>query len=441
MADNGNERKSDFRYATGDATVPWAAIGEHIWHEDLMGLVRLLVKPHGEEEAFEGAMTEFEEALASLCACGRPAAKLSLGDTVKQLEQEAAEFLGSKHACFVTNATAGFQIGHQFADLGPGDEVILPAITFIATAAYPPNVGAKCVFADVDPETMNMDPEDVARKVTDRTKVIMPVHIGGYPVDMDPIMEIAEEHDIIVIEDAAHAFGGKYKGNMMGTIGHFGSFSFHEVKNITAFGEGGIVCTDTEFGEYFNQARFCGVDMSEQIENWLYDVKALPTTTGNPQVPGNHSSTEIQAACLLGQMGRLEQIIDTRRERAEYLTERFEPVEGIIAAPMNTDEIDSTYHLYLLQVEPEVLGDDIREFKQRLTEKGVTNIPHFAPLYHFTIFDQLGYDTDAIAESCPNAENAFWHTFTHLPLYPLRDEQVEVMADLVIETAEEMKAG
>ncbi len=440
MADNQQEKKSDFRYATGDAQVPWAAIGEHVWHQDLMGLVRLLVKPGEDEGAFNGALASVEEALSELCACGQPVAKLSLGDTVKRLEDEVAEFLGCKYACFVTNATAGFQIGHQFADLGPGDEVILPGITFISTGIYPPLVGAKCVFADIDPRTVNMDPEDVARKVTDRTKVIMPVHIGGYPVDMDPIMEIAEEHDIVVIEDAAHAFGGRYKGQMLGTIGHFGSFSFHEVKNINAFGEGGIVCTNTEFGECFNQARFCGVDMSRQIENWLYDVVALPTM-GGPQVAGNHSSTEIQAACLLGQMGRLQEIIRIRRERAEYLHERFEPVEGLVPAPLDTDDIQSTYHLYLLQVEPEALGGDIREFKQRLSDKGVTNIPHFAPLYHFTLYTQLGYDREAIAQSCPNVEDVFWHRFTHLPLYPLTDEQVELMADLVIETAEEMKGG
>lgn len=440
MSDSG-QKKSDFRYATGDAEVPWAAIGEHIWHEDLMDMVRLLVRECDDADTFQASMERVEEALKDLCACGRPASKLSLGDTVKRLEEEVAEFLGCRYACFITNATAGFQIGHQFADLGPDDEVILPAITFIATAAYPPLVGAKCVFADVDPRTMNMDPEDVARKVTDRTKVIMPVHIGGYPVEMDPIMEIAEERGIIVIEDAAHAFGGKYKGKMIGTVGHFGSFSFHEVKNITSFGEGGIVCTDTDFGAHFNQARFCGVDMSQQIENWLYDVVALPTTTGNPQMPGNHSSTEIQAACLLGQMGRLEEIIRIRRERAEYLSERLEGVAGLITPPLNSEGIESTFHLYLLQVEPEELGADIRVFKQRLTEKGVTNIPHFAPLYHFKIFDQLGYDTDAIAESCPNAEDAFWHRFTHLPLYPLRDEQVERMADLVIETAEEIRGG
>ncbi|HCA48373.1 MAG TPA: hypothetical protein DEP45_13770, partial [Armatimonadetes bacterium] len=136
---------------------------------------------------------------------------------------------------------------------------------------------------------------------------------------------------------------------------------------------------------------------------------------------------------------RLEGIIRVRRERAEYLNERFKDVPGLIPAPLNTEEIESTFHLYLLQVDPEVLGADIRPFRALLTEKGVTNIPHFAPLYHFTIYKQLGYDTDAIAQSCPNAENAFWHTFTHLPLYPLRDDQVETMADLVIETANEIR--
>lgn len=431
------KKKSDFRYATGDARVPWAAVGEHVWREDLMNLIRLLVKCGGDEGAFCAAMERVEQAVGELCACGEPVPKLSLGDSVKQLEDEVARFLGCKYACFVTNATAGFQIAHQFADLRPGDEVILPAITFIATAAFPLLVGAKVVFADIDPATINMDPEDVARKVTDKTKVIMPVHIGGWPVDMDPIMEIAAANDIVVIEDAAHAFGARYKGRMVGTIGHFGSFSFHEVKNITSLGEGGIVCTDTEFGEYFNQARFCGVDMSRQIENWLYDVVALPTR-GGPQMAGNHSSTEIQAACLLGQLGRLEQIIRVRRERAEYLSERFSQVPGLIPAPLDTDQIQSTYHLYLLQVDPAVLKGGIVEFKRRLTDKGVTNIPHFAPLYHFTVFEQLGYDRQAIAASCPRAEEVFWHRFTHLPLYPLTDEQVELMADLVIEVAREM---
>ena len=434
------KKASDFRYATGPATVPWAAIGEHLGHDDIMRLVSFLMTPGGDSEAYDAALSAVASAVKGLCEVGEPVTKLSLGDTVKQLEEEVKEYLGCKHACFLTNATAGFQIAHQFADLGPGDEVIVPGITFISTGIFPPLVGAKLVFADLDPRTINMDPEDVARKVTDRTKVIVPVHIGGYSVDMDPIMEIAAEHDLIVLEDAAHAFGGEYKGKKCGTIGHFGAFSFHEVKNITALGEGGVLVSNTEFGEQFNQARFCGVNPGKQIENWLYDVDPLATRNG-PQVGQNHSSTEIQALCLLGQMERLEEIIRLRRERAEYLHEQFEPVEGLVPAPLDTDDIKSTYHLDLLQVEPDQLGGDIQEFKQRLTDKGVTNIPHFAPLYKFNVFQQLGYDHDEIAASCPNTEEVFNHRFTHLPLYPLEDDQVELMAKLVIEAAEEMKAG
>jgi len=141
----------------------------------------------------------------------------------------------------------------------------VPSITFIATIAYPLAVGAQVVFADVDPRTINMDPADVARKVTDRTKMIIPVHIGGYPVDLDPIMELAERRGITVLEDAAHAFGARYKGRMVGTIGHFGAFSFHEVKNTTSLGEGGVLVTDTEYGNQFKQARFLGLDLSRQI--------------------------------------------------------------------------------------------------------------------------------------------------------------------------------
>ncbi|MGD9497103.1 MAG: DegT/DnrJ/EryC1/StrS family aminotransferase [Armatimonadota bacterium] len=439
MADN-RQQKSDFRYDTGPSAVPWSAVGEHLGYQDIMTLIRFLVKPGEDRECYENAMARVEDAISSLCAAGGPATKLSLGDKVKEVERAACDYLGCAYACFVTNATAGFQMAYQFAGLQPGDEVILPSITFIATSVFPLIMGCKVVFADVDPRTVNMDPEDVARKVTPRTKCIVPVHIGGYPVDMDPIMQIAAEHDIIVLEDAAHAYGAQYKGRMVGTIGHFGAFSFHEVKNITALGEGGIVVTDTPYGEQFNQARFCGVNMSQKIENWLYDVTALETRSG-PQAAGNHSSTEVQAAVLLGQMERLEEIIDARRRRAEYLNDRFMEVEGLIVPPLDSDIVRSTHHLYLLQVNPEVLGGDIQQFKQRLTDKGVTNIPHFAPLYKFTLFKQLGYDQAAIAASCPNTEEVFNRRFTHLPLYPLEDVQVVQMADLVIEAAEEMRAG
>ncbi|MBP8952880.1 MAG: DegT/DnrJ/EryC1/StrS family aminotransferase [Armatimonadetes bacterium] len=431
----------DFRYSTGDAAVPWAAVGEHLGVCEAQSLLRFLARPRpGREDEYKLRLEQADRAISDLFEVAGPATKLSLGDMVERLERVAAGLLNCKHTLFLTNATHGFEIGFKYANLGPGDEVIAPSISFIATIAYPLGVGAKVVFADLDPASINMDPADVARKVTDRTRVIIPVHIGGYPVDMDPIMEIARERDIVVIEDAAHAFGGSYKGRMLGTIGDFGSFSFHEVKNITSFGEGGILATNSDWGENFKKARFLGLDLSRQIDNWLYDVVALPGKRG-PFAAGNYSSTEIQAVCLLSQIARLESIIAKRRERAEYLTARFSEVEGLITPPGNTDEITPTWHLYLLQVDPAITGSDVQTFKAKLTEKGVTNIPHFGPMYKFDVCRQLGYDADEIAATCPVTEEVFNHRFTHLPLYPLTDEQVEMMADRVIEAVEEMKRG
>ncbi len=434
-----SERPSDFRYDTGEARVPWAAVGEATNLQDIEALLRFLIQ--GEGAQYEAAMAEAMRALARAWQAGTPASKLTLGSKVAELEQRVCQFLGCKYALMLTNATAGFEIAYKFAGLQPGDEVICPAITFISTILYPLSIGAKVVFADLDPRTINMDPEDVARKVTDRTRMIVPVHIGGWPVDMDPIMQIASEHDIIVLEDAAHAFGARYKGRAIGTIGHFGAFSFHEVKNITSLGEGGVLVTnDDRFGPQLPQARFVGLDLSRPIQNWLYDIVPLQGPRGIA-VPGNHSVTEIQAVALLSQMQRLDRIIETRRKRAEYLTERFSGVPGLIPPPMDDGQIKSTWHLYLLQVDPEVLGADVQQFKAKLTEKGVTNIPHFAPLYKFELLKRLGYNAEAIAATCPNAEEVFNRRFTHLPLYPLTDDQVEYMADAVVEAAEELRQG
>lgn len=149
--------------------------------------------------------------------------------------------------------------------------------------------------------------------------MIVPVHIAGYPVDMDPIMKLAKEHDILVLEDAAHAFGAMYKGRHLGTIGDFGSFSFHEVKNITSFGEGGIVCTNVPgFGPDMKRARFLGLDFSAPIKDWLYNITPIPGKN-RPFVAQNASTTEIQGLGLSLQVARNEEIIAKRRAAAEYL--------------------------------------------------------------------------------------------------------------------------
>lgn len=432
-------KATDFRYNTGATRVPWAAVGENYNVNDLMEIIQFLMQGEGKE--YEDAIAAVKEQVAKLDAVSTPPGKLSLGSKVEGAEEASNAYLGTDSSTFVTNATAGFEIAYKYANLKPGDEVIVPAITFIATMAYPLSIGAKLVFADVDPVTINMDPADVARKITPKTKMIVPVHIGGYPVDMDPIMELARKHNILVLEDAAHAFGAMYKGKKIGTIGDFAAFSFHEVKNITSFGEGGIATTTVPgFKDHMKRARFVGMDFSHKIKDWLYDVSAIPGKE-EPFVAVNYSTTEIQGLGLSLQIARNEEIIAQRRQAAAYLNSRLAGNPALICQDLGNEDIKPTFHLYLLQIDPEKAGGDVQTFKKKLEAKGVTNIPHFGPLYRFRVTEQMGYNADEIAKTCPVCEEVFYKRFTHLPLYGLSQEQLEYMADAILETIAEMQAG
>ena len=433
-------KSTDFRYNTGATKVPWAAVGENYNTADLMEIIKFLMQGEGPE--YDQAIAAVWEQVKKLGEVSTPPGKLSLASKVEEAEAACNEYLGTDSSLFVTNATSGFEIAYKYANLQPGDEVIVPAITFVATMAYPLAVGAKLVFADVDPRTINMDPADVARKITPKTKMIVPVHIGGYPVDMDPIMELAKKHDIIVLEDAAHAFGAMYKGRKIGTIGDFAAFSFHEVKNITSFGEGGIATTTVPgFAPEMKRARFLGLDFTAPIKNWLYNITPIPGKE-KPFVAANYSTTEIQGLGLSLQVARNEEIIATRRRAAEYLNKRFAENDAIIPQDLGDGEnCKPTFHLYLLQIDPAKAGGDVQTLKQKLEAKSVTNIPHFGPLYRFKVVSDMGYDQEAIAKTCPVCEEVFYKRFTHLPLYGLTDEQLEYMADAVLEAVAEMQAG
>jgi dTDP-4-amino-4,6-dideoxygalactose transaminase len=227
---------------------------------------------------------------------------------------------------------------------------------------------------------------------------------------------------------------------MLGTIGHFGAFSFHEVKNVTSLGEGGILVTNAPCGADFAKSRFLGLDLSRRIPDWLYDVVALRGRQGW-FAAGNHSATEIQALGLSAQLKRMPGIIAERKRAEEHLTRRLGKVEGLGTPPSDSRSIHGTHHLYCLQIDPATVGGDVQVLKKKLTDRGVVNIPHFAPLYHFRIMRQLGYDTAAIARTCPVAEDAFLHRFTHLPLYRFSESDVDYMADAVIGAVQEMKEG
>ena len=433
------KQTTDFRYNTGATKVPWPAVGENYNVDDAVEIIKFLMKGEGAE--YEQLISKIKENISDLDKISRAPGKLSLGSQVEEAEKMCADYLGAEDTTFVTNATSGFEIAYKYAGIGPGDEVIVPAITFVATMAYPLAHGAKLVFADVDPKTLNMDPEDVKRKITDKTKMIVPVHIGGYPVDLDPIMQIAKEKGIIVLEDAAHAFGAEYKGKKIGTIGDFAAFSFHEVKNITSFGEGGIAVTNVPgFNSEMKRARFLGLDFTKPIKNWLYNITAIKGKEKD-FVAANYSTTEIQGLGLKLQVKRNEQIIAVRKRAVSIVNEILKDNPAIIPQDMGNEDIKPTFHLYQLQIDPEKAGGDVQLLKKKLEEKGVTNIPHFGPLYRFKVVEDMGYDIDAIAKSCPNCEEVFYKRFTHLPIYGLSDEQLVYMANAILESVDEMQKG
>ncbi len=440
MAKKKTRRDSDFRYGTHSGKVAWPAVGEAVGSRDVFDVLQFLVPPGDDKTAYKNQLDAVKRAVEGLYRVGKPVSKLTLGKRVQALEQAACDYLGAKYACFLTNATAGFEIAAKIAGLQPGDEVIAPAITFIASIIYPLSIGAKVVLADVDPRTINLDPADVERKITKKTRMIIPVHVGGYPVDMGPIMRLAKKHDLVVLEDAAHAFGGRYRGKALGTIGHFGAYSFHEVKNVTSFGEGGLLVTNTKYGKEFSLARFLGIDTSKPIDTWFYDVRLLDGMRGG-YIAENDSSTEIQAVGLLSQMARVNRIIEHRRKVAETLNRRVAKLHGISGTPLDSKTAQGTHHLYLLQIDPDIVGADVQALKAKLSERGITQIPHFAPLYKFQVLQELGYDVAAVQAGCPVAEEAFTRRFTHLPLYRLSPAQVKYMADAIVESVSELCAG
>lgn len=433
---------SDFRYNTGATKVPWAAVGENYNAADTFAFVKFLMQGKGAK--YNAALKEAKRAIEALGKVSTPPGKLSMGDEVAAVERAVDAYLGVEagSSLFVSNCTAALELGYRYAEIGPGDEVIVPTNTFIATVAYPLSVGAKLVFADIDPKTVNMDPKDVAKKITKRTKIIVPVHIGGYPCDMDALMKLAKQHDLVVMEDAAHGFGGEYKGRKLGTIGHFGGFSMHEVKNCTSLGEGGVFVSNVKaYRAEARRARFLGVDFSHRIENWLYDVSPIRAKKGTYQASNNASVTEIQALGLLRQLKRYPKILAERRREATYMTKRLSGVPGIIPQALGDEDCVPTFHLYQLQIDPKVVGGDVQTLKRKLEEKGVTNIPHFGPIYRFATSIAKGNDVAKIAKTCPVTEYVFDKCYTHLPIYGLTREQLDYMADAIRTSVAEMKAG
>jgi dTDP-4-amino-4,6-dideoxygalactose transaminase len=296
------------------------------------------------------------------------------GEKVRQFEREFAAFQGAKFGVTCTNGTTAIEMGLRAIGVVPGDEVIVPPYTFIATATAVVTVGAVPVFADIDPKTLCIDPDDVARKISARTRAIVPVHVAGRIADMTRINELAKHHNLKVLEDAAHAWGSQDEGRGAGTIGQCGTFSFQVSKNITA-GEGGILVTDDkELADLCRSFSHCG---RTEGSEW-YDHNNLGS---------NLRITEFQAAVLLAQLGRLEGQVARRQRSAALLDDALTDIPGIrqlAPAPRMTRR---SHHLYIFRLDAAELGISREQFLKALEAEGVpASEGWYRPLYRNGVF-------------------------------------------------------
>ncbi len=384
--------------------------------------------------SFFGSIYDEREKQAAWAAMQQDS--LTMGPQVAAFQNEFAAMCGTKHAFAVTNCTTAMHVCTQVFGIRPGDEVIVTPNTFIATTLVILKEGGVPVYADIDPRTFNISPAEIEKKVTPKTKAIYVVHYGGQMCDMDPIMEIARKHGLLVLEDCAHTPGATYKGRKAGTIGDVGCFSFHSLKNMTTCGEGGMITTNRDdFVEPISKLRCMNVrDWENQTDYWVpshFDVDDIRGYWGN-----NYRMNEIQAAVGRVQLTRLPDLNARRQELGRKINEGISGIKGI--TPVYEDpNCEHIYHLYTLCVEEEELGASRDDFLRVLyREEGVQGILHYQPTYHFSGLKKLGY-ADHI---CPVAEKFFYHREMNLPMHPrLTDQEIADTIQGVRNAAEKVR--
>lgn len=342
---------------------------------------------------------------------------LTTGPKIAEFEKMVADYVGAKYAVAISNGTSALHAACFAAGIQPGDEVITTPLTFAASSNCVLYCGGTPVFADVDPKTYNIDPEDIRRKITDKTKAIIAVHLAGQPCDMDEIHKIAKEHDLLVIEDGAHALGSVYKGKKVGTLSDMTTFSFHPVKPITT-GEGGMIVTDNEeFYQKMMLFRSHGITRDENLMtrndgSWFYQQLNLGY---------NYRITDIQCALGCSQMKKLDGFLARRKEIVARYNEAFADCENIII-PYQLPETESGWHLYIVQVK----NCDRRKVFEALREQGIAVNVHYIPVYMHPYYQEHGYKD----VHCKNAEEIYSHIIS-MPLYPTLTEEQQ---QYVIET-------
>lgn len=357
---------------------------------------------------------------------------IGLGPKTAEFENRFADYVGAKYAIGVNSATAALHLACLVSGIGPGDEVLVPTMTFISTAHAPAYCGASPVFVDIEPDTLNISVEDVQRKITTKTKAIIPVHYGGHACQMEEIWEIAEKNHLIVIEDAAHACGSKYMGQPIGGLErtNITTFSFHAVKNL-ATGDGGMITTNNvEIVRALKQSRWVGIDKSTwdrtedatmELESgirryasygWYYEVYDLGY---------KYHMNDITAVIGLAQLNKLDKANARRREITEIYNRAFEGVDWI-ERPVEKEYTRSALHNYVIKTPHR---DKLNLY---LKEKGIATGVHYMPIH------LQPYYRRQFKVTLPAAERV-WTQLLTLPLYPdLLDSEV----DFVIKSIKEL---
>lgn len=321
---------------------------------------------------------------------------------VAEFEKEFAGYCGAKYGITCVNGSVALRLALIACGVRPGDEVIIPPYTFIATASIVAEANCVPVFADIDPETYNLDPVAVEKAITPKTKVIIPVHFAGQACDMDAIMVIAKKHNLKVIEDAAHAHGGEYKGKKLGSIGDAGCFSFQSSKNLTS-GEGGIVVTS-----------------DEQLANMVDSLRNVGRVKGGQwyehhNLGCNYRMTQLQTVILQHQLKRLEEQTQIRNENGIYLNSLLEKIPGIKPLTRGHGETLHTYHIYIFKYDKAHFNNLPKtEFAKMLAAEGVPSFMGYPePLYKQVVFQKKNFMCYAIPEEvdytnvhCPVTEKA-----------------------------------
>jgi len=357
-----------------------------------------LALPYFDEEEIE----EIKEVLDS--------GWVSQGPKTKEFEEAFAKYVGAKYAIAVTNCTAALHLSLLAIGVGKGDEVLVADFTYPATAHSVLYCGAKPIFIDVDPKTYNIDPELIEEKITEKTKAIIPVHTFGQPADMEPIMEIAEDYGLRVIEDAACAHGAKYKNKFAGTIGDTGCFSFHARKGMTT-GEGGMVVTnDRKLADEIRSLSIYGITSTwdrEKSEEFI-----IPRFV---KLGFNYKMSDISAAVGIVQLRKLEKMIERRRELARYWDENLQNLE-LIEPPYCSEDVRHVYQSYVALVDKRINRNKLIE---RLRKEGIqtqigTYACHVQPVYKSE-------------QKCPNSLDIFNRSLALPIYYKLKEEDIDIV--------------